>query len=115
MISSLKNTKFVPWLNTIPFDSFYLLRGSDSSGWAEDIGISLSPGDGLQCGLAVNLSGSLSGGGRWVGGRAGVRTVSASQVMWLESHLLTPGLHCPLLKGTDHSFPASEEITYFQE
>lgn len=39
----LKNTKFVPRLNTIPFDSFHLLRGSDSSGWAEDIGISWEP------------------------------------------------------------------------
>lgn len=115
MISSLKSTKFVPWLNIIPFDSLHLLRVSDSSRWVEDIGISLSPGDGLQCGWAVNLSGSLSGGGRWVGGRTGMRTVSASQVMWPESHLLTPGPHCPLLKGTEHSFPASEKITYFQE
>lgn len=48
-----------------------------------------SPGDALQCGLAVNLSGSLGGGGRWVG----VRTVSASWVMWPESHLLAPTAH----------------------
>ena len=42
-ISFLKSTKFVPWLNTILFDSFHLLRGSNSSRWAEDIGISWEP------------------------------------------------------------------------
>ena len=48
-----------------------------------------SPGDALQCGLAVNLSGSLGGGGRWVG----VRNDSASSVMWPETHLLAPTAH----------------------